>query len=291
MVSLIHDRVQGRNTTTSDPILHIVASSPVAASRKDRESWLDLFDEDASIEDPAGSLPYRSNDPGHGLKDFYDAFIAHSNIAFASEYDYVCDRSVVRDGTILLEIGDGQPLHIPVFLRYEVAKSGKISNMQAYWRLGQSIFRMLGNRSGGFRYLTGAGKRLFAAAGLRGIGGLAKATVNPAAGARTTVLKLKEYLDTARYSDAVSLFSYTNSNAIVLYSDNAEAHPAGYLTIGKLKLLSLDKIIESRNRVSFRCELLISGRKLCGVAFCRLSAAGFRIRTLEFFFSRYPAKD
>ena len=42
--------------TNRDAVLELVSSSPVAAARKEREAWLELFDKKAWIEDPAGSI-------------------------------------------------------------------------------------------------------------------------------------------------------------------------------------------------------------------------------------------
>jgi hypothetical protein len=272
--------------------LEIVELSPLAASRKEKDTWLGLFDANAWIEDPAGTTPYYASDPVRGLDMFYDIFIAHSEVSFVSLSDYISGYTAVRDGTIYLDIGNGRRVDIPAFLRYEVTDSGKIMSLRAYWKPGQAVFRALGgSQPEGFRYLTAAGKRLFEAQGLKGIGRFALAAINTEIGARMTVLKLKEYLESGRYSDAVALFSHIHPGEVILHSDKLHTYPPGYLTLGELKMLQVDKLIESRNSVSFRCDVMLEGRKRSGVAFCRLAYAGFRIRTLEFFFSRHPAND
>lgn len=267
------------------PVLDIVSLSPLAASRKERDTWLGLYDKHATIEDPAGSLPYSANDPLRGLDSFYDTFIAHSDLTFHSEYDYVCGKTAVRDGTIQLGIGMESHIEIPAFLRYEVTDSGKISSLRAHWNPVRVAFRALGNRPGGLKYLADAGKRLFVAEGLKGVGGLTKGAINTAVGARSTVLRLKEYLESGRYSDALSLFAVNGGEEIVLYSNRMEAHPARYLTIGELKLISTDKMIENRNCLSLRCDFMLGGKRRTGVAFFSFAAAGFKIHAFELFFA------
>ncbi len=203
----------------------------------------------------------------------------------------MCGCTVVRDGRIALDIGQGNRLEIPVYLRYQVSGAGKILSLRAHWNMMQVVFRVLTKLPEGFQYLTAAGKRLFQAEGLKGIGGFARAAMNTDVGAKTTVYKLKEYLETGRYSDAVSLFAHKDSDEILLCSEGANAYPAEYLTIGEIKILSVRKLIESRNTVSFRCELEQAGMNRSGVAFCRLAAGGFRIRTLEVFLNLHPAAD
>lgn len=197
----------------------------------------------------------------------------------------MCGKTAVRDGTIHLDIGVDSHIEIPAFLRYEVTDSGKISSLRAHWNPVRAVLRALATRPEGIRYLTGAGKRLFAAEGLKGIGGLTRGAVNTAVGARSTVLRLKEYLESGRYSDALSLFVFNGGEEIILYSNTVDAYPARYLTIGELKLISMDKMIENRNCLSLRCEFLLSGKRRTGVAFFAFAAAGFKIHALELFFT------
>ena len=286
MVTSIRHDTQGRWRTKTDPILDLVAASPVAASRKDREVWLSLFDDDAHIEDPAGSTPFTAMSPGRGLEVFYDIFIAHSDITFIAGYDYVCGRYVVRDGEVAVDMGESRRLVIPVYLRYEVSESGKIKNLRAHWKLIPAIFQAVRCRPAGFKYLAAIGRRLYDTAGLRGIAGFARSAVPVAPGGRITLLRLREYLRAGRYSEAVSLFSFLDGGEIIIYSREIETHPVGYLTMGELKLVSAEKLIYGGRFFSLRCDLLIAGRERSGVAFFTFSGFGFRIRTLEIFLDR-----
>ncbi len=283
MVASIRGDTQGRCSTNPDPILDLVASSPIAASCKDRERWLALFDADARIEDPAGSAPFSTGITGRGLDVFYDTFIAHSDISFVAEADYVCGRHVARDGAIIVDMAEGQRLNIPIFLRYEVSESGKIKSLRAHWKPVQTLFRTMGRQPGGFEYLTSFGKQLYKSIGFRGIGCFAQAAIHTAFGGRITVLRLKDYLEGGRYYEAVSLFSFLDGSQIVLYSEVSKVHPAGYLTMGELKILSVEKLIDGGRFLSLRCELLLSGQRRSGIAFFTFSAAGFRICRLEIF--------
>ncbi len=271
--------------TNRDAVLELVSSSPVAAARKERDVWLELFDKRGWIEDPAGSIRYSAADRNYRLGVFYDIFIAHSEIDFVPETDYVCGLSVVRDGLITMRINGGCCLRIPVFLRYEVSRSGKIGGLRAHWKPSPVMIQAFKYRPGGMKYLAESGRRLLEATGLRGFGGFAMSVFNTAVGARLTIFKLKEYLATGRYSEAEALFSFVDGKELVIFSDQIEVFSPGYLTLGELKLLSLDKLIENRNCVSLRCEVMLSGSKYSGVAFFSFALAGFRIRKLEIFLS------
>lgn len=283
MVAPIRGHTQERDTTNSNAILDLVAASPIAASRKDRDMWLGLFDGDARIEDPAGSVPFTAVNPDRSIGLFYDIFIAHSNISFIAEEDYVCGRYVVRDGVIIVDMTEGQRLNIPVFLWYEVSGAGKIKSLRAHWKPGQTLLRALNRRPGGFGYLTSFGKQLYRSAGFGGISGFAQAVIPAAIGSRVTLLRLKEYLARGRYYEAVSLFSFLEGSQIILYSKTAKVYPAGYLTMGEFKILSVEKLIEGGPFLAFRCEVSLSEYTRTGVAILTLSAAGFRIRKLEVF--------
>ena len=283
LVTSIRGRTQERSVAKSESILELVAASPVAASQKDRKRWLGLFDADASIEDPAGLAPFAAAIPGRSLGMFYDIFIAKNDISFIGEEDYVCGHMVVRDGVIVVEVNKDRSFDIPVFLRYEVSNSSKIKSLRAHWKPARAMLRALACRPGGLGYLTSVGKQLYRSAGVGGIGGFVQAVVPIAIGARITLARLKEYLEGGRYYEAVSLFSFLDGGQIVLHSDTIEVYPAGYLTMGELKLLSLGKFISSGRFLSFRCELLLSGRRFTAVAFVTFEALGLKIRKLEFF--------
>jgi hypothetical protein len=266
-----------------EQVFDLVASSPIAASRKNREAWLGLFDENARIEDPVGSVPFSAAESFRGLDVFYDIFIAHSDIHFVPHSDFICDCHVVRDGDIIVEIADSQQLEIPVFLRYEVSDESKISSLRAHWRPTPAAIRAVGCRPSGLKYLVSIGRKLYNATGLRGVRGFAQAAFPAALGGRITLHRLKTYLETGRYSEAVSLFSFFEGNEVVFYSDTIEIHPAGYLTMGKLKITAVDKLIDGGHVLSFRCETQHEGQRRSGVAFLTFSAAGFRIRKFELF--------
>jgi hypothetical protein len=242
-----------------------------------------LFDEDATVEDPVGSAPFSAADSSRRLEDFYDIFIAGSEISFIPCCDFVCGYQVVRDGYISVTIEDGSRIMIPVFLRYEVSVSAKIARLRAHWKFITATYHTLGHRPAGVRYLATIGRQIYSATGLRGIGGFARAAVPAAFGSKLTLHRLKSYLETGRYTEASSLFSFFEGGEIAFYTDVVEVFPAGYLTMGKLRLLSVDKLIDCGNTLAFRCEVQHNGHRGSGIAFMSLSAAGFRIRRLEIF--------
>lgn len=124
-------------------VLEFVAQSPLYVYQHDRSAWLELFDENATLQDPVGSpvLQHAKNadDP---FSRFYEVFIAANTIEFRPRQDYVDSYEVMRDVTIHTAMSESCAIDVEAFIYYQV-KEGEdgllIEEMRAYWELGQNL--------------------------------------------------------------------------------------------------------------------------------------------------------
>lgn len=113
--------------------------SRAAVEAKDREGWLDLFGDDAVVEDPIGPSPFDPEGRGHrgreGIAAFYDTVIAPSErITFEIERSYLCGDEVADVGTIRTTLAGGR--HVAVVrgvYTYRSDGTGKLAALRAYW--------------------------------------------------------------------------------------------------------------------------------------------------------------
>jgi ketosteroid isomerase-like protein len=141
---------QLRRATTGglDP-LSVVKTSPELVARHDKEGWLALFTEDATIQDPVGAATYRFD----RFSDFWDVFIAPNQVEFIPKRDFVQGDLVIRHVIISVKtaISDDR-FEVPAILEYRVA-GDRIASLRAFWESRRSV-------------------RWYASRGMRGLGGL-----------------------------------------------------------------------------------------------------------------------
>jgi steroid delta-isomerase len=115
--------------------------SRAAVAAKDREGWLDLFADDAVVEDPIGPSPFDPEGRGHrgreGIGAFYDNVIAGSErIDFDIEESYLCGDEAAAVGTISTTLAGGK--HVAVtrcIFTYRSDGEGKLAALRSYWEL------------------------------------------------------------------------------------------------------------------------------------------------------------
>jgi steroid Delta-isomerase len=112
-----------------------------AVKARDKQRWLDLFEDDATIEDPVGVSPTDPTGKGHigkaALSAFYDTFPMdpeagnmdfeiHNIIARGSEAAVdLTLKFVGKDGKV---VGSVKALNI-----YKASKNGKIASLRSFW--------------------------------------------------------------------------------------------------------------------------------------------------------------
>jgi ketosteroid isomerase-like protein len=113
--------------------------SRAAVHAKDRDGWLDLFADDALVQDPIGPSPFDPEGNGHRGKEaiaaFYDNVIAPSEaIDFEINESYLAGDEVADVGVIRTTIAGGtHQAVVRVVMTYRSNGANKIAALRAYW--------------------------------------------------------------------------------------------------------------------------------------------------------------
>lgn len=126
---------------TERPVTMAGRRSREAAVARDKQAWLDLFADDAIIEDPIGPSHFDPEGKGHRGKDaiaaFFDMAIAPSELAFHFEKSYVCGDEEANTGHIVI-VASGYRVIAEGVFTYRVNADGKIAALRAYWELDKA---------------------------------------------------------------------------------------------------------------------------------------------------------
>jgi steroid delta-isomerase len=113
--------------------------SRAAVHARDRDGWLDLFAEDAVVQDPIGPSPFDPEGKGHhgkaAIAAFYDTVIAPSDaVEFEIEQSYLCGDEVADVGIIRTTLAGGthQAVVRGVYT-YRANRAGKLAALRAFW--------------------------------------------------------------------------------------------------------------------------------------------------------------
>ncbi|MFQ5417268.1 MAG: nuclear transport factor 2 family protein [Myxococcota bacterium] len=111
-----------------------------------KQQWVDLFSDDAIIEDPIGESPLDPEGKGHRGKEaiaaFWDMTIAMVEIDFELIASYACGREVANVGRIVTKTPDGGSAVCEGVFTYKVNEDGKILSLRAYWELDRMLASM-----------------------------------------------------------------------------------------------------------------------------------------------------
>jgi steroid Delta-isomerase len=135
-------------TDTTDETLtarELGIRSRAAVHARDRDGWLDLFADDAVVQDPIGPSPFDPEGKGHrgkaAIAKFYDEVIAPSEaVDFDINESYLSgDGKEVADvGIIRTTIAGGtHQAVVHVVMTYRTDGAGKIASLRAYWEFDQ----------------------------------------------------------------------------------------------------------------------------------------------------------
>jgi steroid Delta-isomerase len=140
-------RTGGEDTVTPSAGGSASAVSPREVSRrsmaairaKDRQGWLDLFTEDAIVEDPIGPSMLDPEGRGHrgrgAIGRFFDEVIAPNELVdFKITSSYECGHEVANVGTIEITFPGGtQIATVDLVSTYRVDDTGRLVALRAYW--------------------------------------------------------------------------------------------------------------------------------------------------------------
>jgi steroid delta-isomerase len=113
--------------------------SRAAVHAKDRDGWLDLFADDAIVQDPIGPSPFDPEGRGHrgreAIAAFYDTVIAPSAaITFEIERSYLCGSEVADVGIIRTTLAGGtHEAIVHGVYTYRTDGAGKLASLRAFW--------------------------------------------------------------------------------------------------------------------------------------------------------------
>ena len=106
------------------------------AVAKDKQNWLDLFAEDAIVQDPIGKSPLDPVGDGHkgkeAIEKFYDTVIANGNIEFNILESIPCADECANFAQIINVVGDIK-IETKMIVIYRVNSDNKIVSLRAFW--------------------------------------------------------------------------------------------------------------------------------------------------------------
>ena len=106
------------------------------AVAKDKQNWLDLFAEEAIVQDPIGKSPLDPVGDGHkgkeAIENFYDTVIANGNIEFNILESIPCANECANFAQIVNVVGDVK-IETQMIVIYRVNSNHKIVSLRAFW--------------------------------------------------------------------------------------------------------------------------------------------------------------
>ena len=113
-------------------------ASMAAVEAHDREAWLALFEEDATVEDPIGPSAFDPEGNGHrgleAIAAFYDRVIAaNESIRFDIAQSFLCGDEVANVGVIRITFAGGTAVEVDGIYCYRRSPAGRITSLRAFW--------------------------------------------------------------------------------------------------------------------------------------------------------------
>ena len=106
-------------------------------TNKDKESWLDLFSDDAVIQDPVGVSPLDPTGQGHRGKDaisnFWDTIIAPGNASFTIKSSHPAGDECANFAEVINQMPGGIEIKTDMVVVYTANDDGKVTSLKAYW--------------------------------------------------------------------------------------------------------------------------------------------------------------
>ncbi len=107
----------------------------------DRDGWIDLFAEDAFLEDPVGPSMFDPEGKGHhgreAIARFYDMAIApNKDVTFEVHSSYLCGAEVANVVTLHITTREDHQFKVDCVIVYKQAPNDKIASLRAFWETG-----------------------------------------------------------------------------------------------------------------------------------------------------------
>jgi steroid delta-isomerase len=114
-----------------------------------KAAWLDLFADEAIIEDPVGVSPLDPTGNGQrgkaAISAFWDAHIAPNRIAFDIRHSNAAGNEVANVGIITTTMPNGMRAVAEGVFVYRVNAAGKLVSLRAFWEFDQMIAGLSGS--------------------------------------------------------------------------------------------------------------------------------------------------
>ena len=121
--------------------------SMTAVRAKTKQAWLDLFTDEAIIEDPVGPSPLDPEGRGHrgkvAIGAFWDNNIAPNQIEFDIRHSYACGEEVANVGVITTTLPNGTKAVAEGVFVYRVDSAGKLVSLRAFWEFEHMMASMM----------------------------------------------------------------------------------------------------------------------------------------------------
>ena len=125
--------------TTEHPARAASKRSMGAVEREAKDEWLELFADDAVIEDPVGVSVLDPEGAGHVGKDeisaFWDRNIGPNRVRFDVHHSYAAGNEVANTGAITTTMQNGMTATVEGTFVYRVNEEGKLVSLRAFWEV------------------------------------------------------------------------------------------------------------------------------------------------------------
>lgn len=113
-------------------------ASLTAVRNHDRDAWLALWEDDATIEDPVGISSLDPAGKGHrgkqAIAKFYDTVIAHNTgFNFEIPRSVLCGDEVAAVVILHITAADGQKFVAEAINIYRKSPNGKLASLRSFW--------------------------------------------------------------------------------------------------------------------------------------------------------------
>ena len=114
---------------------NIKSFTAVAAQQKD--AWLELFDDNATVQDPVGKSDMDPTGEGHHGKEaiskFWDMTIAGGEVSFEVKQRIPRANECAVLAIVQNKLASGVTLQTEMIVIYHINSAGKIQSLRAFW--------------------------------------------------------------------------------------------------------------------------------------------------------------
>ncbi len=126
------------------PVRRLSQRSYDLVSRKQKQEWLELWADDAVIEDPVGPSFFDPEGKGHhgreGISAFWDAAIEPvEEFRFTIHDSFAGGNACANVGTFSTRLADGTLADTELVATYRVDEQGRITHMCAHWEVERTM--------------------------------------------------------------------------------------------------------------------------------------------------------